>query len=49
MRPLPLRPLRQKGFYRGLSGIIEVQGIFSFTSDLIYERKTERRNNEKGC
>ena len=36
-------------FYGGGSGIKGVQVFFECISDLIDERKTERRNNEKGC
>jgi len=31
------------------SGIKDVQGFLKLISGLIYERKTETRNNEKGC
>ena len=36
-------------FFGDRSGIKGVQGFLELISDLIYERKTERRNNEKGC
>lgn len=36
-------------FLGDVHGIKEVQEFFEFISGLIYERKTERRNNEKSC
>ena len=46
---LPEIAKRKRLFLRNSSGITEVHEFFAFISDLIYERKTERRNNEKGC
>jgi hypothetical protein len=40
---------KQKAFYGDAEGIKEVRGFFAFISALIYERKTETGNNEKGC
>lgn len=36
-------------FFGDRAGIKGVQGFLELISDLIYERKTERRNNQKGC
>jgi len=36
-------------FSRDGSGIKEIQGFLKLISDLIYERKTKTRDNEKGC
>lgn len=36
-------------FQRDSHGIHEVQEFFAVISGLIHERKTERRNNKKGC
>jgi len=36
-------------FPRNMSGEKEIRGFFSFISDLMHERKAERRNDEKGC
>jgi len=36
-------------FPGNMSGENEIRGFFSFISDLMHERKAERRNDEKGC
>jgi len=36
-------------FFGDRAGIKEVRGFLELIADLIYERKTERRNDEKGC
>lgn len=46
---LPETAKTKRLFSGGRAGIKEVRVFLELISGLIYERKTERRNNEKGC
>ena len=46
---LPDIPKTKRFFNSDGTGIKEIEVFLKLISDLIYERKTETRDNEKGC